>query len=256
MIKPLIKLLGILLLVLVAFMFGAYQYRTKSWPFYQGFFKGFAAYLTKDKAADKEQEIARWIENLKKGGYILYFRHANRDKWPEVEAFDLYEFASHTNDASVTSFKQAVCLSEQGIEEAKLIGKVFQMAKIPTGIVVSGPSCRTKQTAIYAFGKYDFVDNSIRFSRTAAEKRSQVSGDTLMKLLLNVEIRPGTNTIISGHSVNLDRGRGIDVDGDSPDLLETGFYVLERRSGNKLALVFSFKSISALAHNAINLKLN
>ena len=250
MIKPIIKLLGILLLVLVAFMFGANQYRTKSWPFYQGFLREFAPYLNKDK--DEEQKIALWIDNLKKGGYILYFRHANREKWPEAEAFDLYEFASHTKDAGETSFKRAVCLSEQGIEEAKLIGKIFQMAKIPTGIIVSSPSCRAKQTAIYAFGKYDYIDNSIRFSGHSIEKRSKVSGDSLMKLLLNVDIQPGTNTIISGHSVNLGRGRGIDVDRDSPIMLETGFYVLERRSGNKLALVFSFKSISELAHNAVN----
>lgn len=247
-------LLGILALLLGAFLLGAYQYRAGSWPFDQNVFGKLATLVDKDTADPRKAE--RWIENLRKGGYILYFRHAHREKWEEVEAFDLYEFASQTHDAAQTSFKRAVCLSEQGIEEARLIGKIFQLAGIPTGIVVSSPSCRAKQTAIYAFGKYDFVDNSIRFSRSKSEKRAKVTGDSLMKFLSTVEIKPGTNTIVSGHSVNLDKGRGVKgVSGESPTLLETGFYVLERSNDNTLDLVYSFRSIRDVATGGLDLKL-
>ena len=254
-IKSLGKIIAIFLLMIAAALIGANQHRMKAWPFRDGFIDRVLSSLSRDKERQKDMEkkTTYWVENLKKGGYILYFRHADREKWPEVEAFDLYEFASGTKDASETSFKRAVCLSDQGVEEAKLIGKVFQLAKIPTGRIVSSPSCRAKQTAVLAFGKYDAIDSSIQFSRHVIEARAKVSGDSLMKLLLNVEILPGTNTVISGHSVNLDRARGVDgADADSPGLQETGFYVLERKSGNKLALVFSFKSLHDLAHVAID----
>lgn len=233
---------------------GANQYRIGSWPFRQGYFQGFA----KDLYIDKSQEIARWVERLRKGGYILYFRHAHRDKWPEVEAFDFYEFASQAEDVSNTSFKKAVCLSEQGIEEAKIIGKTFQLGKIPTGVVVSGPNCRAKQTAVYAFGKYDLVDKSIRFAGLLGEKPLKGSPDQLLTLLRTVKIEPGRNTIISGYNINLGPNgvggvEGDFPDGNSPALLETGFYVIERASRDRLRLVFSFKSISELATHAINI---
>lgn len=248
-----IRLLSTLILVLAAFFIGANQYRIGGWPFGQGYFQG----LAKKQYIERSQEIAAWIEKLRKGGYILYFRHAHRDKWPEVEAFDFYEFASRTEDASNTSFKKAVCLSEQGIEEAKIIGKTFQLARIPTGMVVTGPNCRVKQTAIYAFGKYDSVDKSIRFTGLLGEKPLKGPADQLLTLLRTVRIEPGTNTIISGHSINLGPNglggvEGSFPDGNSPALLETGFYVIERASEGGLRLRFSFKSISELATHAID----
>jgi hypothetical protein len=251
--KPIVKLLGILILVLVAFILGANQHRTRGWPFGQGYFQGFSNY----SYTVRSRKIAAWVENLKKGGYILFFRHAHRDKWAEVEAFDFYEFASHTEDASQTSFKKAVCLSEEGVEEAKMIGITFQLAKIPTGVIVSSPSCRARQTAIFAFGRYDLVDKSIRFAGLLGEKPLKGSADELLTLLRNVKIEPGTNTIIAGHGTNLGPNGVGGVEGDfpggnSPPLLETGFYVIERGSGGKLRLVFSFKSISELATHAIN----
>jgi len=251
--KPIMKILGTFILVLLAFMVGANQHRTRGWPFGQGYFQRFANY----SYGVRSRNIAAWVENLKRGGYILFFRHAHRDKWAAVEAFDFYEFASHTEDASQTSFKKAVCLSEEGVEEAKMIGMTFQLATIPTGVIVSSPSCRAKQTAVYAFGRYDLVDKSIRFAALLGEKPLKGSPDQLLTLLRNVKIEPGTNTIISGHSINLGPNGvgGIEGDfpgGSSPPLLETGFYVIERGSGGKLRLVFSFKSISELATHAIN----
>lgn len=254
--KPIIRLVGISVAVLVAYMAGAHQGRIRNWLSGHGYFQGVANYLDRDRG----QKITPWIEKLKKGGYILFMRHAHREKWPEVTAFDLYELASKTEDATITSFKKAVCLSEQGIEEAKIIGKTFQLARMPVGFVVSSPSCRAKQTAVYAFGRYDLVDNSIRFTGLLGEKVLKGPPDQLLMLLRTVRIVPGTNTIISGHSINLGPNGlgGVEGDfpgGNSPDVLETGFYVIERGSGGKLRLAFSFKSISELATHAINIQL-
>ena len=253
--KLIVKSLGILGLVLVAFMGGANQYRTRGWPFGRGYFQGF----NKASFEARSARIASWVERLKKGGYILYFRHAHREKWAEVEAFDFYEFASQTEDASKTSFAKAVCLSEEGVEEAKMIGVTFRLAKIPTGVVVSSPSCRAKQTAVHAFGGYDAVDKSLKFAALLGEKPLKESPEQLLALLRRVAIEPGTNTIISGHSINLGPNGvgGIEGDfpgGNSPALLETGFYVIERSSRDSLHLVFSFKSVSELATHAITVQ--
>ena len=29
-----------------------------------------------------------WAEKIKKGGFIIHFRHAQREQWPDVTAFD------------------------------------------------------------------------------------------------------------------------------------------------------------------------
>lgn len=192
---------------------------------------------------------------MKKGGYILYFRHANRDKWPEAGAFDAYELTSKIQDATQTSFKRAVCLSDQGVEEAKLIGKIFELTNIPTGIIVSSPSCRAKQTATYAFGKIDFVDNSVLSHGILSAKVFPDYVAQLRALLLNVEIKPGTNTVFTGHSATLERNKGLAIDGEILTLDETGFYIIERKGNDKLAVVYSIKSIGQLSANAVDLPL-
>lgn len=244
------KTIGVICLLLLTYSLGANQKQIGNWFADREHFKKLALSGSTSKEAQREKEIYKWISNLQKGGYIIFLRHASREKWPEVTAFDVYEFQSRIEDSSQTSFKRAVCLSEQGIEEAKLIGKIFSLARIPTGTVVSSPSCRAKQTAFYAFGKYDFVDNSIRFPKTRDEQQERNPTDRLMVLLRNVDITPGTNTVISGHSVNFGqyRGRGLTEDWyDATEPLETGFTVLERKKDNTIAVLFTFKSISDLA---------
>ena len=52
---------------------------------------------------------------LLNGGYILFFRHAEREKWIDVKKYDSIE----TNEglkAENEYFKNAVCLSERGLE--------------------------------------------------------------------------------------------------------------------------------------------
>tara|TARA_B100002052_G_C15424698_1_gene394363 strand:+ start:132 stop:341 length:210 start_codon:yes stop_codon:yes gene_type:complete len=40
---------------------------------------------------NNEQNI-KWTKKLVKGDYILHFRHAQREKWNDVTAFDAYEY--------------------------------------------------------------------------------------------------------------------------------------------------------------------
>ena len=38
-----------------------------------------------------------WAEEIIKGGYILHFRHAERDKWIDVHMYDALESEVHEN---------------------------------------------------------------------------------------------------------------------------------------------------------------
>ena len=119
--------------------------------------------LEKEK---KEKQLNKfWAEKVITGGYILHFRHAQREKWNDATAFDAYELKENIM-AEDSTFAKATCLTPQGIEEAKLIGSIFNIAGVKISEVVSSPSCRARQTAIYAFGKFDRISNSL-LHRTA-----------------------------------------------------------------------------------------
>jgi phosphohistidine phosphatase SixA len=251
-VKTLLRFGVIFLLALISFVLGANQYRLSGWPFGQGIFVGAWREEIKNKSKERDRQVALWSEKLKKGGYILYMRHANREKWHNFVAFDVYALKSNVQDASQTSFKRAVCLSEQGVEEAKMIGKIFELAKIPVGTVVSSPSCRAKQTAAYAFGRFDRVEDSLLFPGLRSKNEPQESSDQLIRLLSKVEIKPDTNTVISAHGGTLEAYMGGAITGDTSKVNETGFHIIERRSDGKLVIVFNFESIMELAINVIN----
>jgi hypothetical protein len=251
MTRTFIRFAVISLLILFGFILGANQYRTRGWPFGLSVFK---AISIGDVGSKKKQTLA-WVEKLRKGGFILYFRHASRDAWPLVSAFDVYALAANLQDPSLASFRRAVCLTDQGIEEAKILGKILELAKIPTGTVVSSPSCRAMQTAIYAFGKVDRVDNSLLYVALLSDRVLPGFVNQLRTLLLNIDIKPGTNTVITAHNGTLERNKGLAIEGDMEFLDETGFYIIERKGNDKLAVVYAIKSISDVATSAVDLPL-
>lgn len=176
----------------------------------------------------------------------MYIRHAHRDKWPNVTAFDLYEYTNGIEDASQSSFKRAVCLSDMGVEEAKLLGRLFEKFGVPVGPVHTSPSCRAKQTAKLAFGKYDAIDKAlfiISFNEYLGKP------DPLLDFLKNVEIKSGRNTILVGHTNRLEPHQGKGVAGKFSHLQEPGLHILERTGDKKLTVVFSIPSLHELAVN-------
>ena len=44
-----------------------------------------------------EEKNAEWAEKIMQGGYILHFRHAERQKWIDVEMYDSLESDLHDN---------------------------------------------------------------------------------------------------------------------------------------------------------------
>ena len=200
-----------------------------------------------------------WTEQLKKGGYILYVRHAQREKWEDVTAFDMVELHDKI-DASKSSFSRAVCLTEQGTEEAKLMKEVFRIAEIKVDQVISSPSCRARQTAEHAFGRIDAIAN-VLLHRTAVmrDQHEEFARET-RRIIDRLQTRPGSNVALSAHAgtFRFDKDILIDKDetgGDPDGRLETGFIVMEKSDG-KLIARHKFPSIRHVANASIKLPLD
>ena len=109
----------------------------------------------------KLQNDIYWANEILKGGYILHFRHAERDKWIDVQMYDALESHLHSNGKNESRyaendyFSEAVCLNDRGKIQAKAIGESLKYIGLPVGAVHSSVSCRARQTAELAFGRYD-----------------------------------------------------------------------------------------------------
>ena len=200
-----------------------------------------------------------WAQKIVDGGYILHLRHAMREKFSSsVTAYDAIELINE-DDARETEYYRAVCLTERGILDSKLIGKTFDLAGIKVSYVVSSPSCRARETAIFAFERIDQVEPSI-LHRTAQMKSQYTSmGNKLRKVIDDIPIEEGKNIIISGHggtlSYDLKNGAGlIDIDEtfQIDNRLETGIVVIEKKNGKYIAR-HKFGSISDIANNLLEL---
>jgi broad specificity phosphatase PhoE len=190
------------------------------------------------------------------GGYILYFRHGNRDKWDSVIAFDVYETATGS-DSPQASFHKAVCLSPQGQEEALMIGKIFELAKVPVGTVVASPICRSRQTAQLAFGRVDVINGGVVHTPATNAANVKAFEKELGQLLATVPMEPGKNVVVAAHGNTLENYPDLFASGAGflkmGLLSETGFYVIARDAGGALRIVQRFHDLGVFAANAIPL---
>ena len=218
--------------------------------------------LTDDeKHSQLKSKHLKWAQNLKKGGYIIHLRHAMREKWDTVVTFDALELQNN-DDARNEDYYRAVCLTEKGILESKLVGEVFKRSNIEVSYVVSSPSCRARETAIYAFARIDQIEPSILHRTAQIESQHKDYGIKLREVLDSIKIEEGKNIIISGHggtlSYDLKNGVGIiDINEveNIDDRLETGMIIIERKN-NKYIARHKFNVISDLSTSSLKLQLN
>ena len=99
--------------------------------------------LTNVIKADIENDV---LVNLKKGGNLIFIRHAYAPGGGDPDNFDLNDCSTQRN------------LSEAGREQAKKIGKFFDENQIPIDKVISSEWCRCKETAEIAFKIFETKD--------------------------------------------------------------------------------------------------
>lgn len=135
------------------------------------------------------------LSELRKGGLVIYLRHAATDTTQNDVGTDLADCATQRN------------LSEAGREQSREIGKAFRRLDIPVGTVLSSPFCRTRETAELAFGKIT-VDEDLYFAMSAPREAVARFTESLRRML---STRPtdGTNTVVVSHTANLREAAGI-----------------------------------------------
>ena len=139
--------------------------------------------MTFEQVNDKEL-----IQQLRKGGHVIYFRHAQTEK----DYAD--QVTADPNDGST----QRV-LSEAGWKQAKAIGNAFRKLNIPVGDVISSQYFRAWQTADLAFGKYE-KNPALNFEPAEDYTAEQMAAmrDRVMPLVTAMPA-DGVNTILVGH---------------------------------------------------------
>ena len=207
--------------------------------------------------ATPPKDMAReTAEAMRGGGYILLIRHGRREQWDSINAFDTFELATGV-DASTTSFKNAVCLTPQGLEEGRMVGKILRLAGVPIGTVVSSPSCRARQTAMMAFDRIDITSIALMQVTLLNRDNTPEFKEELGKLLRSVPVAAGTNTAIVGHENTIRKYPDLFAVGkeflNDQMVLESGFYVLRREMDGSMHIVYKYMTLGEFASNAVTL---
>ncbi len=126
------------------------------------------------------------IDNLRRGGYIVYFRHTKTLPEHEHEARMRREGKWRVEDCATQRN-----LSEAGINEANEQRDWVVKFGIPYARVYSSSACRARIHAERVAGKVEFLD-------ILTPSRSAEKGLALRKML-NTTPAPGTNTFMFAH---------------------------------------------------------
>ena len=113
---------------------------------------------------DQVQSNENLVDSLKKGGKIVFIRHALAPGGGDPDNFKLNDCSTQRN------------LNQDGIEQSKRIGFFFKENKIPIDKVLSSEWCRCKDTAKYAFKNFKTFDalNSFYSSKFEKNKNKQI----------------------------------------------------------------------------------
>ena len=124
------------------------------------------------------------LSELRKGGYIIYFRHTSTD-------FSRDDSRSKSDD----DCDHQRPLTDKGREEARQIGAAFRELKIPIERVLASPRCRTMETAVLAFGRAEKA-NEARGGPAAPDSPDRYAE---LHKLLSTQVKPTANLVISSH---------------------------------------------------------
>lgn len=215
-----------------------------------------------EKDSNKAALDEKWAREIVKGGYILHIRHGMREKFTgSVTTFDAIELLNK-DDARERDYYRAVCLTERGILDSKVVGKTFKLAGIDVSYVVSSPSCRARETAIFAFNRIDQIEPAILHRTAQLRSQHKAYGDKFRSVVDAIPIKEGSNIVVSGHggtlSYDIKNKTGIvDIDEteDIDNRQETGIVVIERKDGKYIAR-HKFKSIKNISTALLELPIN
>jgi phosphohistidine phosphatase SixA len=139
------------------------------------------------------------VAALRRGGYVVYFRHAATD-------FSMTD----TDTGNLTECSKQRNLNAAGRADARAIGKAWRMLRLPVGAVLASRYCRTRETARLAFGRFTASSDitSLPSAATDAERARRVTA--LRRLLSRPPQR--RNTILVAHLFNIQEAAGVSIE--------------------------------------------
>lgn len=133
----------------------------------------------------REPAPSTLLSELRKGGYILYFRHAATDFSQSDSNMKSYEDCSTQRN-----------LTDTGRAQARRVGDAIKHLTIPVGPVLASPFCRTVETAQIAFGRAEKTQR-VRGGPAAPPDSDRYA--PLRKLLVTL-VANGANAAIVSHA--------------------------------------------------------
>ena len=122
--------------------------------------------------ADSKKKI---IKELKKGGKIIFIRHAYAPGGGDPKNFNIKECSTQRN------------LNKEGRDYSKKIGSFFEYNKIMINKVYSSEWCRCKETALIAFKEYKTKNFLNSFFSPQFAKNKDIQINNLKKFVENWE---------------------------------------------------------------------
>lgn len=141
---------------------------------------------TPERSSQPTHELppAQLLAELRRGGYVLYFRHAATDFSQNDERMKRYQDCADQRN-----------LVDKGRADARAAGATIRQLGIPVERVLASPFCRTVETAQLLFGR--------------AEKMTEVRGGPAvsagseryspLKKILAAPVREGGNLVVVSH---------------------------------------------------------
>jgi len=132
----------------------------------------------------RELPPAELLAELRKGGYILYFRHTSTD------------FSQ--NDAKMKSYEDCVNqrnLIDRGRAEARTAGAAIRQLGIPFERVLASPFCRTVETAQLIFGRAEKMQE-VRGGPAAPAGSERYAA---LRKILATPVHAGSNLAVVSH---------------------------------------------------------
>ena len=153
---------------------------------------------------------------LKEGGKLIFIRHAVAPGSGDPIDFDLLRCETQRN------------LSKDGIVQSQNIGKFFSDNNIKIDKVLSSEWCRCKQTAQYAFNKYETKSflNSFFSAKFASNKNKQINN---LKKYIN-EWSGDNNLVLVTHYVTIQEVLNITSSSGELIIADKNFNVLARQN--------------------------
>jgi phosphohistidine phosphatase SixA len=147
-------------------------------------------------------------DELKKGGYILYFRHFHTDhtKWHEDPIKPKH--GEMTVKDFLASCDQQRALTDFGRRRSKDVGSFITKQAIPIGVVLSSPYCRAVESATLLAGRKP-DDTPYELLNPGGKLTYEVMAKNVRPYLGKIP-KSGTNTILVAHRPQMDDIRFIE----------------------------------------------